>query len=376
MLVLLFYLQLRRVRTQSITCKSAGLCLETDGPCKPDDPETCFPPSFLPLPKPKQVSHEPFGERAADIEPSFRQLCGSPSFNRSDIVLQGLELDYASINPFSLTMCMSWNVTPSSGSYGGFEVRLLGRSSRLLYRYCVRNPSQAKMCISSFKYRDIRHYKVVEVLPYPLAPDDSEEVFKKSVEVRKDIRGCYDVKHKGTICNVGEYGPPENLTVLSSKQGTFTKKLSISWDNPQVQYGTPLPEVYFVSVFYMDQTFSRHFRVENAQQVVIQNLSASLVHFAQVEVYQHCSGLGFYDSNTLGCGLATREVKETEVKVKKKEVSSIPQDLLVSHVGSTYQNSGTISQTGCLGWYHALLMIPMFGLEMTWHRGPYWMKKF
>ena len=344
LLTLLWSFQWRGIKTGSVICESTGLCQESDSQCTYDSLQLCFPDSGLILYR--YASYEPSGQQEDyEIKTSTLQAC-SVSTSFTNISLQDVRVVYVSINPTYLSICITWSLARNSGFYGGLEIRVLSLHNRIQYRYCVRNAHRMKMCINNFMYEDLSGYEAVEVLPYPLASDDNEDIFKKSELLRGDIDGCADVEHGGTICNIKQYLIPTNLVVVSAICEDHTKRLNISWGRPIIDNSSVLPMEYYVYL-YNGRVMLYKFKVENSLQLMLHNLSASYNYSVGVQAYHKCAGLGDYattGSDRFGCGRpklenenfigqcasfskdegVTFEVKETHKETHKVEIPTNP----------------------------------------------------
>ena len=276
-LVVLILVFSRLYAAQSISCESSGQCQQTSGICQYDSIEKCYPNSGANL----QYFYSPSGN------------CASSGI-QSDIRLKDLTVKYIHINPNYVRICVNWSLVNSSGSTGGYKIRLVpGLES------CIGESSQMSICIDNIGYNR-RYGHRIEVLPNPLAADDNENLFKKSLTLDADITGCAaaDVQDKSPVC-VKRYNKPRNLLVISTVCEDGTKTLNVSWDHRE---DMPIPDAYYVQVKNASEI--HYFKITNATQILVRNLSVAINYSARVQAYRLCSGLGVYgyDEETLGCG--------------------------------------------------------------------------
>ena len=275
-LVVLILVFSRLYAAQSISCESSGQCQRTGGRCQSDSIEICYPRSGAVL----------------DID-SQSGNCASSGI-QSDIRLKDLTVKYIHNNPNYVRICVNWSLVNSSGSTGGYKIRLVPDLD-----FCIGDSNQMSVCIDNIEYNRLHEY-TIEVLPNPLAADDNEDLFKKSLALDADITGCAaaDVQDKSPVC-VKRYSPPRNLSVISTVCEDGTKTLNVSWDHRE---DMPIPDAYYVEV--KNGSEIHYFKITNATQILVRNLSVAINYSARVQAYRYCSGLGVheYDENNLGCG--------------------------------------------------------------------------
>ncbi len=309
----LLLLDLSRVSIgDSAICESVGTCLESPSKCQCDPLQDCYPVSF----DTKYPSYEPGTQDGAIIAPGRRTSCeerlGWTSAGRTNITLDSVQLRYVSISPKYLAICVSWNVSQSSGSSGGFVVETTNRWREVDLRYCVSDSTQREMCINNLEYNDIygRASEILQVYPFPLARDDIVQVHKRSAVIRNDLAGCSDADSSVGICGPNAYKAPMNVTVLSRVCDEGVKDLSISWLPPPE--AKIMPQVYYVSLYVSSRRW-KSFKVINSSQITVRNLSANVNYTTVVRASGRCAGLGDYYTNSLyscgtnhvGCGRPT-----------------------------------------------------------------------
>ncbi len=315
-LLLLFCLSLR-VSGDPAICESVGTCLEYPSKCQCDPLQDCFTVST----DTKYPSYEPGTRDGAIISPGRKTSCeerlGWTSAGRTNITLDSVQLRYVSISPKFLAICVSWNVSQSSGSSGGFVVETIKGLERVNLRYCVSDSTRREMCINNLEYR-VYHgqaSQTLRVYPFPLAGDDIVQVHKRSAVIRNDLAGCSDADSSVGICGPNAYKAPMNVTVMSRVCDEGVKDLSISWlPPPEAKIA---PQVYYVSL-YVSRRRWKSFKVINSSQITVRNLSANVNYTTVVRAYGRCAGLGDYytnnlhscGTNQLGCGRPTFRITE------------------------------------------------------------------
>jgi len=333
-IIILFLLYCRGVAGSPI-CHSSSLCQETEHKCKPDSLQFCFPNSELIFDLSVYPSYEPQGPHEwTEIASSSQRACVGPE-NWTNISLQSIHIKYISINPNYLSVCITWTLSSKSGHYGGLEIRILSEYSAIEYRYCVKNTYETKVCINRFRYDTLASYKTVEVLPYPIALDDSEEGVKKSAVVRKDIEGCVDVIHNSTVCGIKQYLRPQNVTVVSNLCGDNTKKLDIVWRHPELALGDVLPSKYYIHLYNQRKEILHIFVVDHSLKVLIQNLSIQHSYYVGVQAYHVCAGLGSYGTtgnDRFGCGKL----------MMVKENHTYPRDCFLENESTTFSEVSSV----------------------------------
>jgi len=270
---------------QSIFCEPLGLCQETTKSCENDDFQKCFPDNY--------VRNIKYGYNLSGNKISTTCLRPShESNNRFDVVTKNLSTKYIHVNPWYVDVCLFWSAE-SKGNYsnGQYKIRF-----DIKNQFCV-GSNQTSVCIKNVRYTDLMDY-TVEVLPNPLAGDDNEVHFKMAQHLSK-LTGCKDerIEQKNEICT-SRYTKVKNLLVTSSICNN-SKTLSVSWDHPD---NIIQPEEYFVEV--LNSSSNLFFKVTNTTQVLVKNLSASVLYKVNVIAYRRCSGLGDYtfQKHKLGCG--------------------------------------------------------------------------
>ncbi len=309
--LLLFFIECITVEINCLICKTTGICHEINSKCKNDLLQACFPDSESFFHHTKYLSNEPSGEQeSSDIAAPSHEACFGPE-RLTNISLLKIRLDYFSINPDYFSICVAWNLTEYSGHYGGYEVRVIGKYNNIVYRYCIRNPYQTHICINKFRYDEIPTYAAIEVLPYPVASDDNEQLHKKSRDLRADIEGCADIHHNGTICSMKQYQAPRNVVVTSAICNDYTKEINITWNHPANTYAVPM--AYYIYIYNESKKEIIHIlKVTNSLQIQLHNLSANYRYLVRIQAYHNCSGLGDYGttgSHRFGCG-KIKEQKE------------------------------------------------------------------
>ena len=321
----------------AVICESAGHCVETARHCVNDDESVCCPPLSIPT---ISASYETSTVRDESIKVSYRSCVtnsGWSSMNRTDMALESeLTLDYSATSPKHMSVCVSWTLTESSGRNGGFEVRLLKRYKSYnnpIYHFCVMDSSQRKLCINNLEYELIYKDHLIEVFPYPLAPDDNIQTFSKTVTLRRDIAGCADIKQIRGACGPKSYKASENVVMRSCLHKDGTKDLAISWDRPS---GADAPaEVYFLYIDGGERI--AYFKVKNTTRVTLKNMNSSLTYSVEVQAYRYCAGLGnYYVSDRFGCGAVSNKVTETSAECPLQNLTIT--DALISSTLSTLRN--------------------------------------
>lgn len=297
----LLHIALSKAQLAAVECISDGECTRNKGRCEVDSIEACYPYSGLVLNN--FFSSSPLGNQI------FTGDC-SNSGNHSDIRLHDLTVKYVSVNPRYVSICVSWSLTESSGSRGGYKIEF-ARAYRQPVVFCMDNSNHTSLCLNNIGYQSLQFYQMtVKVLPHPLGVGDDKSRLGISQALRTDIRGCVDVESSHTGC-VKRYGKPQNLSVLSTLSEDGTKNLSISWNHVKE---TPTPDTYFVELYDGSRKFlNTVFKVVHATQIDLTNLEGDMKYIVRVQAYRRCAGLGVYDfdPDTLGCGRGRRKLEES-----------------------------------------------------------------
>ena len=306
LLIILGLVQWRLARVQSSGICVSSSCQETGRYCQNDDINSCFLRSGAVPFKRVTYDDEDTGE---NLQMFTGGRCTGPN-TTSNIFLKNVTLNYVSINPKYFKLRISWFLTELSGHRGGYELRVIDKYHGTLLRYCIGDSRQTRVTIHNMKYDRLKFLKSIDVLPYP-HPRIDENAITVSQPLNQNIEGCADIEHNGTLCGSKPYPKPENLSMESSWCGNDTKTLNITWDPPNVGSDVPLPEIYHVLLHSdpFNYVYTQLFKVQNANQVVLANLSATQNYKVYVLSYRKCSGLGNADEN-LGCGALARQIEK------------------------------------------------------------------
>ena len=298
-LILHCLVQWKLAQAQSVTCESFGICEQTAQKCIHDTlstPACSFPSGFVTSVDgyKRLLSHD-------------YTTCVAANTSLANTTVESVSLQYFSVTPSIVSINVSWSLTESSGHYGGgYEVRMINGNDQTSFHFCVNDSNIRKATIRNLRYEHLDLFLRIDVIPYPNSVESEVTV---SSPIRHDIDGCADIPHDGTICGEESYSRPVNLRVESCVCENVNKMLSITWDPPNVQLDTQLPDIYHIYLYNGSENgnIQSYFTVKGAYSVVLANLSATDSFFVEVVPYRLCAGLGNsdFDWRYLGCGKST-----------------------------------------------------------------------
>ena len=306
-------------------CESTGTCEEAQKSCQRDVSTDCY--DRINENHAQKASFEPSHDGDLGIESAkSKTYCSNvlelTDNNISDMTLEpSLEILHVSLSPKYFSVCVSWNLTASSGSYGGFVVRYANS------KYCISDSSRRSMCINNLEFENPGIHTDIHVYPVPHRRDTVLDSIKRSQHVRTNMTGCADADRNIGTCGPKRYTRPVNLIVTSSEceEG---KQLQVSWDPLNAH---PPPSVYYVNIMYNVNTkeSQKYYIVTNSTQLTLKNLSVAVNYSVYVRAYHNCSGLGDYYRTArrwLGCGFGTKWVKEEKAECVVTTSSSEAQE--------------------------------------------------